>query len=233
MPFPPGRRRSPRWSRSCRRPCRTTGSAGWGRSGPGRAEEAVADGEVRGQRIGGTASPGPGNTWRRPAGAHEAVVAPAGVGQVARVPALVRVAPSWHTWARGWNAGAARARLPGVGGRVRRPEARRRAAAPSPGGQHPEDAVERMVLHHQHDDVLDLRHVRVPSGRRGYGSAPGPRPCAALRGRPRPRGQAAGAEPQPAAAPPPTLSSDRRESSGVMRRILNRRRERLRARGPL
>ena len=145
-----------------------------------RAEEPLTDREVLDERIGErqvALVPEAHRDWAaRP---DEAIVAPAVVRLVAGVPGLSRDVRELT-----WRAGVLRKDLLAVRIPVEIEELAAVTAQPiHPGptlhlvGDHPEQVVERVVLHHQHDDVTDLRHrdmSRRQMGKRAAVRAPQP-----------------------------------------------------------
>ncbi len=162
-----------------------------------RAEVTLPDREVLRERVGERhVALVPVAHRDRPAGAHEAVVAAAVVGDVAGIPGLGGLAAQLAGRARslGWDATAG---PPGVG--VRDPamahgQSVERRAARYLCRDHPEQVVERMVLHHQHDDVLDLVKARRPRAEVGEREAVRAAHARRRRRRPGPRGETADGE---------------------------------------
>ena len=167
------------------------------RLGHHRAEVAVADREVTCHRVvEGDVFAGPVTHGCGAAGPHEPHVRPVvptlvrGVPALrdagARVPARVRVVEGPHVPAGG------------IGVVVDRRPARA-DGEPVSAPEHPEMVVEGVVLHHEHDDVLDLGHRVGAGGHVGERSAPrreqrSTRPEPPRRAcPPRPRGGSSGA----------------------------------------
>ena len=137
------------------------------RLGEHRGEVALADREVLRERVGERdVALVPEAHGDRRARRDEAVVAAVVVGLVARVPRLAGLAVelAGGGGVLGRHRVAARVRV----GVDRSAASDRQPVHRSPAGDlvrnHPEQVVERVVLHHQHDDVLDLVHARAAGG---------------------------------------------------------------------
>jgi len=167
--------------------------------GEGRGKEPLTEGKVLDQRVGKReVALVPKPHRHRATGPHEAVIATAVVGLVTGVPGL-----RWHLRQLAGRVGMLGKDVAAVliGIEVHRPAVlERQPVDPGPAGHavrdHPEQVVERVVLHHQHHDVLDLGHRRRTGRKVRERQAVRTAESGGARGgeRPRPGRKAAGGE---------------------------------------